>query len=264
MNPRRFSPFAVAAASLVCQATFLYAQSTRSSLQVSDSTITSLTNLSHSRREPTSLGRVDVSTDDAVDLGLSGAPGLVNSDARNADHFLTFRPLRGGTLRGAPTSARFSQSRNLPNLARSGIYSASSSRTPLSKTIVIQRTWDLQSRMMGLNAVSGEPKSLHDARDYEKASRMKTLTNNSSTTSAIQAAESPFERLTDPFSGLLNKDLERFNENLHMEQPCGDACGLGLTGQFDSFGSETHSAKRRHSHRPQAKTQVRGPDRGMF
>ncbi len=256
MNLRRFSPFAIAAASLVYQATFLCAQSTR---QDSLSSITSLTNFNHSRREPTSFGRVDASTNDAVNLGFSGEPGLVNSDA---DIELFGSGSRGGTLRGAPSSAKFSQSRNLPNLAGSGTYVASSLRTPPSKTTVIQRAWGLQSRKMGLDAVSGEPKSLHGARDYKKASHMKTLTNDSSTSGAIQAAQSPFERLADPFSGLFNGSLEGFNESLHLEQPCGDACGLGSQGP--SFDSETPETGHRNSRRPQAKTLVRSHDRGMF
>ena len=87
---------------------------------------------------------------------------------------------------------------------------------------------------------------------------MKTLTNNSSTTGAIEATESPFEKLKDPFSGLLIENFEGFNENLHVEQPCGDACSLRSPGQFESFDSETpetdhHSAERRHSHKHRPK-----------
>jgi hypothetical protein len=250
MDLRRCYPFLIAAATLVYQASPLNAQTTRATQPDSDITITSLTNLNHSRRGSTSLGRVDLSIIDEVNLGLSGGPGLVNSDG-----IIELSGSRGGAPRWAPSSARFSQSRNLPNAAGSRIYSASSLRIPLSKTTVIQRTSDLQSRIMGLNAVTGKPKSSYDAREFEKASRMKTLMNNSSGTGAIQSAESPFERLTDPFSGLFNENLEGFNKNLHMEQPCGDACRLGSAGQsFDSLTPETgHSAERRYSHKLRSK-----------
>jgi hypothetical protein len=248
MSLRRFYPFAIAAASLVYQTTFLYAQSTR---QDSLSSITSLTGLNHPRQGSASLGRIDASTNDEVNLGFSGQPGPVNADGNTE---LLGSGSRGGTLRGAPSSAKFSQRGNLPNLAGSGTYTASSLRTPRSKTTVMQRTWGLQPRKMGLDAVSGEPKSFHDERGYEKASRMKTLTNDSGTTGAVQAAQSPFEGFTDPFQGLLTENFEGFNEN-HMEQPCGDACSLRSRGGGDeSFGYEAdHSDEHHYSHKLQAK-----------
>jgi hypothetical protein len=105
-----------------------------------------------------------------------------------------------------------------------------------------------------LSAVSGKPENLHEVHDYAKVSSMKTF-KSASTTGAIQAEQQgPFERLRDPFFGVLNDRLEKNDNNLGNEQACGVACSLKSARQVESFSSGTPKAD--HSAERQRKSQA--------
>jgi hypothetical protein len=268
MNRRHLCQFAIAVASLAHQATFLQAQTTRIT-QDSEHAISNLTSLGHARSEPASIGSVDASTNDSVDLAVSGGIGMVNFEAADAN-----LSAGSGSRRGAPilSSARFSQSKNTLNITTSIGYKNMSSFGGLTSVpsssfaYAVRQVPDRQqtpkharsshSGTVDLDTISRGPESPYDERTHEDVSRMEGYTTDFDTTGAIQTAQqNSLEKLTDPFSKFFRERLEGFGKNLGVEQPCGVACSLRSPGRLNSYSSRTlrsdHFADQRYSHSKQ-------------
>ena len=240
MNRRRFCQLALAVVSLAYQTTSLQAQTTRIR-QDAEIAIPSLNGLSHAHADSGSLGRVDASSDNTVDLAVSGGIGMVNFEAAGAN-------LAGSGSRRAAlhlSSARSSQSKN-----------KLSTTTP--------RAYNQLSPFVSLPSVPSSSfayttRHVLDRQQTSKHGRIShsgtvDFTNDTDTADAIQGAQqSSFEKLPDPFSKLFYESIEGFAKNLGMEQPCGAACSLRSPGRLNSYSSKTprsgHSADQRYSHK---------------
>lgn len=262
MNLQYFYRLAIAAAVLGYPATLLTAQSTGDS----NATITSLTNLSRPRRDPTPLGRVDGESSDAVNLDVSGDP---NRDGRQTGStrrsylnqtLLSAKLMGSGTSQNSNGSPVYSQGTSLRSLSSVAPNSSAASRSPLqdaekqqtSKAALDRRGWSLQSSEIDTDSFFKSTEKTPIAGIVHPAS-----TSGLSTTDTVPNADfESLERLKDPFSGLLTDRLEGFKK-LDLEQPCGSGCRLKSNGQLNSpIGLEAprsdHPAKRVHSYNSQA------------
>lgn len=260
MKLQHLSKLAVALAALGCSATFLAGQSAGSSQSNSTATITSLTDLSRPRRDPTALGRVDEESNDAVDLDASRGPAPAVLNADNSD-VRQVGSARRGSLPQDLSSAKISGNYNSQSLNEFIIYSHATSRMvisgipkssttgrlffhgpekqQISKTSTNRHAWILQS---------GEV----DSGGTEEIVPAASTVDPNGTDRLIDSRSESFEKLRDPFSGLLTEKFEGF-KNLDLEQPCGPGCEFRLTDQPNSsIGLEAarsdHSTRRQYSY----------------
>jgi len=249
----------------------LYAQSGGVSEIDSRTAITSLTNLNLRPRDSTPFGSVDASASDRVELGVSGEPGLANSESTNPLQFgFPSAPLRQqSSLLSGLSSANVSQSSSWESRAGtreptflgtstkpietlepvSSLSSYFPDRKRASKPSGIPSTRELQpfriysaigvpsSPQSGPDTTSGEP-ALGFSSDDATASSVKASADDSNSTGADQAGQQGFfETVEDPFARSLDNSFQGFKKNLGMEQICGDACIFRFSGQFETLSS---------------------------
>lgn len=280
MSLRYFYQFAVAATVLGHSATFLNAQST-AVRQDSDGAVTSLTNLNRPPKDPTSLGRVDANANETIDLSINEELSSGHSEVANPTLSSAAQRAAGQGPMVLLSSSKFAQSRNSQALAASGAYTRASSprtqpaalpksfaRTAMHSGVHVPDGFRTKTATKGSalcgersgqirSSLSEEPESTFGEEKNKDACQRETFLDSAGAASIQAEQPGSMEKLGDPFSGLLKGSFEGFNKSLDMEQSCGVACGLLLTGRFKSFGSEMpgsdQSAKRQDSHGSQAR-----------
>lgn len=225
MNSLLFYRLAIAATVLGCPGTFLTAQSTGSP----SATITSLTNLSRRQLDSANLGIVN----DAVNLDVSGDPGLLNPESRSGRQ-------AGSALRSHPNQRLLQVSGNSQSLNGSMASlrtfpsavsnSSAASRSPLRVPEKQQIAEAALIRHLR-NSQSSDPNGFFEQTEKTPVaeSAFPTSTSRPGTIDVSPTAEfDSLEKFKDPFQELLSGSFEGFNK-MGMERACGSGCRLRST-----------------------------------
>lgn len=231
-------------------------------------------------RDSSPLGTVDGTVNQSIDLGAEGQFNAVQSPTAGLDQ-LQASPRDGGSRRELGSSVKFSNDRGGRKSIPSQAYTRPAYFQPLPMTIprasMPTATALVKSAGSGLGASQGKSSSQLLPEAARRAGNHRSFTSKMGgtgsamtlgaassdlpTTPNQQAAQSPFERLGDPFLGASATAFERLGTKSAFDRPCGDACtfrsgaGNGLSSG-DSLSSRQRVGERLETKIPESDTKV--------
>jgi len=247
---------------------------------------TPFADLSRRSRDSSPLGTVDGGVNQSIGLEAEGQFNAVQSSSAGLDQ-LQASPGGGGHRSALGSSVKFGVEPGTRNSIPSQAYTRptylqpSSGASPMATRLAPMQAATALSRSgsarrglgasTGISSVQHVPETIRRAGNYHSfastmrgtgsAARVGAASSDLPAISDQQAAQSPFERLGDPFLGASATGFESLGTKSAFARPCGDACtfrssaGNGLSNGA-SLRTREHLGEKLETKVPESDTKV--------